>query len=311
MRILYRYFLIVLLVCMQSAWAEPVRVVATFSILADMIKHIGGDDVAITTLVGVNADAHVYEPTPADAKAIGNAQLVVVNGLNFEGWVERLLTSAAYKGEVVIASQGVTPRKMAEETHDSSNKPHGKEPTHGHDHGAVDPHAWQDLANGQRYVHNIMTALAKVDPARAEAYQQRGATYLAQLQETDQWVRAQLATIPSAKRRVITSHDAFGYFGTAYGVQFAAPIGWNTENEPSAKEIAVLIRQIKQEGTRALFVENMSDSRLIKRIADEAGGVVGGTLYSDALTPVGQPGDSYIGLFRHNVPALTAAMAKN
>jgi zinc/manganese transport system substrate-binding protein len=147
--------------------------------------------------------------------------------------------------------------------------------------------------------------------SESPGYKKRGDAYRAQLQETDRWVRSQLAAVPPAKRRVITSHDAFGYFGAAYGVEFLAPVGWNTENEPSTKEIATLIRQIKQEGTRALLVENMSDPRLIKRNADEAGGGVGGTLYSDALAPAGQPGDSYLGLFRYNVPALAATMAKN
>jgi len=252
-----------------------------------------------------------HPATPADAKALGNARLVVINGLRFEGWMDRLVKSAAYQGEIVVASQGVTPRQMAEEKDEQTKDHHDKHRHEGHDHGEIDPHAWQDLANGQIYVNNIMAALAKVDPTHAEAYKKRGEAYRAQLQETDQWVRAQLAAVPPAKRRVITSHDAFGYFGAAYGVEFLAPVGWNTENEPSAKEIATLIRQIKQEGTRALFVENMSDPRLIKRIADEAGGVVGGTLYSDALAPAGQPGDSYLGLFRYNVPALVAAMAKN
>jgi zinc/manganese transport system substrate-binding protein len=292
-----------------AAWAEPVRVVATFSILADLVKNVGGEDVAVTTLVGADGDAHVYEPTPADARAVGNAQLVVVNGLGFEGWMDRLVQSAAYQGEIVVASQGVKPRQMVEEKDEKEHL--GQHRHEGHDHGAIDPHAWQDLANGQIYVNNLMAALAKADPTRAEAYRRRGEAYRAQLQETDRWVRAQLAAVPPAKRKVITSHDAFGYFGAAYGVEFLAPVGWNTENEPSAKEIATLIRQIKQEGTRALFVENMSDPRLIERIADEAGGVVGGTLYSDALAPAGQPGDSYLGLFRYNVPALVAAMAKN
>lgn len=312
MRFSAKYLLLVLVLVTPAAWAEPLRVVASFSILADMVKNVGGEDITVTTLVGADGDAHVYEPTPADAKAVGNAQLVIVNGLAFEGWIERLLKSAAYQGEVVVASQGVAPRQMQEEAeHESKGgkKPH-KDHDH-HDHGSTDPHAWQDLANGQIYVTNIINGLVKADPAHAAAYQQRGEAYLAQLKATDQWVREQLAAIPPAQRRVITSHDAFGYFSAAYGVEFLAPVGWNTENEPSAKQIATLIRQIKKEGTRALFVENMSDPRLLKRVADEAGGVVGGTLYSDALASAGQPGDSYIGMFRYNVPALVAALLKN
>jgi zinc/manganese transport system substrate-binding protein len=317
MRFSAKYLVLALMLVMPAAWAEPLRVVATFSILADLVNQVGGEDVVVTTLVGADGDAHVYEPTPADARAVGQAQLVVVNGLGFEGWMDRLVKSSAYSGEIVVASQGVKPRQMAEEQngHDAHHAPHepDKKPAERHHHhdSDSDPHAWQDLGNGQIYVNNIMAALAKVDPAHAEAYQQRGAAYLGQLKETDQWVREQLATVPPAQRRVITSHDAFGYFGAAYGVEFLAPVGWNTENEPSAKEIATLIRQIKQAETQAIFVENMSDPRLLKQIADEAGGVVGGALYSDALAPAGQPGDSYIGMFRYNVPALVAAMAKN
>jgi len=304
--------LLMMLLATASVGAEPLRVVATFSILADMLKNVGGDDIVVTTLVGADGDAHVYEPTPADAKAVSQAQLLVSNGLGFEGWIERLAQSAGYRGPMVIASAGVSPRQLAtEEAEQHTPTPPHSPAAHTHARGAVDPHAWQDLANEQRYVDNIITALAQADPAHAEMYRQRGGVYRAQLQETDQWVRAQLATIPTARRRVITSHDAFGYFGAAYGVEFLAPVGWNTENEPSARQIARLIRQIKKEGTRALFVENMSDPRLVKRIADEAGGVVGGTLYADALAPAGQPADSYIGLFRYNVPALVAAMAKN
>ncbi len=308
MRFFVKTLILSLVLCASTAWAEPLRVVASFSIMGDMVKNVGGEDVVVTTLVGPDGDAHVYEPTPSDAKAVSNAQLLVVNGLHFEGWMDRLVQSAGYRGEIVVVSQGVTPRQMKEEHEDAA---HGEQHHDPHHHGTIDPHAWQDLANGVIYVDNLIAALVKVDPDHAEAYRRRGAAYRAQLQDTDRWVRAQIATVPAAQRRVITSHDAFGYFSAAYGVEFLAPVGWNTENEPSAKDVARLIRQIKQEKTRALFVENMSDPRLIKRIAREAGGVVGGTLYSDALAPAGQTGDSYIGMFRHNVPALTAAMAQN
>lgn len=307
MRLFVTTFVLNLILWVPTAWAEPLRVVASFSILGDMVKNVGGEDVVVTTLVGADGDAHVYEPTPTDAKAVSNAQLLVVNGLHFEGWMDRLVQSAGYRGAIVVASQGVTPRRMEQEHEDAQ---HGAQHEK-HEHGALDPHAWQDMANGLIYVDNLIAALVKADPSHAEAYRQRGAAYRAQLQDTDRWVRAQIASVPESKRRVITSHDAFGYFGAAYGVEFLAPVGWNTENEPSAQDVARLIRQIKQEKTRALFVENMSDPRLIKHIAKEAGGVVGATLYSDALAPAGQPGDSYIGMFRHNVPALTAAMAQN
>jgi len=306
-----KHLILAFMLVMPTAWAEPVQVVASFSILGDMVRQVGGEDVVVTTLVGPDGDAHVYEPTPADAKAVGSASLVVMNGLALEGWMERLLKSSGYKGEVVIASLGVRPRSMKGKDGAQAKAPRRKDEHEAHDHGSTDPHAWQDLANGQRYVANIVSALVKTDPSHADAYQRRGQSYSAQIAETDQWVRDQLAAVPPTKRRVITSHDAFGYFGAAYGVEFLAPVGWNTESEPSAKDVARLVRQMKKEGTRALFVENMSDPRLIRHIAQEAGGVVGGTLYSDALAPAGKPGDSYLGMFRHNVPAVAAAMAKN
>ncbi len=175
MRIFRKYLALALVLAMPAAWAEPLRVVASFSILADLVKNVGGEDIVVTTLVGADGDAHVYEPTPADAKAVGNAQLVVVNGLRFEGWIERLLKSSAYQGDVVVASQGVAPRQMQEEAEHHPKK--GKEPHKGHDHGSTDPHAWQDLANGQIYVNNIINGLAKADPAHAAAHQQRGEAY--------------------------------------------------------------------------------------------------------------------------------------
>lgn len=309
MRFSPTHLMLLLSLMVPSAWAEPLRVVASFSILGDMVKNVGGDAVVVTTLVGPDGDAHVYEPTPADAKAVGQARLVVMNGLGLEGWMERLLKSAAYQGEQVIASRDIAPRQMQAAGHDPAAEGHGKQ--EGSDEDSTDPHAWQDLANGQRYVATIAAALAQADPTHAEAYRRRAQAYAAQIAETDQWVRAQLAAVPPAKRRVITSHDTFGYFGAAYGVEFLAPVGWTTKSEPSAGTIATLVRQMKREGTRALFVENMSDPRLIRRIAAEAGAVVGGTLYSDALAPAGQPGDSYLGMFRHNLPPLVAAMAQN
>lgn len=281
--------------------APPVTVVATFSILGDMVKQVGGDDLTVKTLVGPGGDAHVYQPSPADAKELAAAKLVVVNGLGMEGWLDRLIRASGTKAPIVVASQGVTPQTMQEEGEDGTGKAKL----------VTDPHCWQNLAYGQIYVKNIADGLAAVDPAHAAAYGQRAAAYEQQLAELDGWVRRQIGQVPPEKRKTITTHDAFGYFGQAYGVTFLAPVGISTESEPTAEGLAQLTRQIKAEHIRALFIENMTDPRLVRTLARESGAAVGGTIYSDSLSEPGGPADTYIKMFRHNVPELVAAMQKN
>lgn len=279
---------------------EPVKAVASFSILGDMVRNIGGSRVAVTTLVGPDGDAHVFQPTPGDARAVAEAKVVFVNGLGLEGWMERLAQSAAYKGAVVVASSGIQPQTMEEEEEGK------KAPKR-----VIDPHAWQDLRNALVYADNIADGLAKADPAGAPAYKANAAAYKKQLIELDAWVRAEIGAVPKPKRKVITSHDAFGYFGSAYGVTFLAPVGISTDAEPSAKEVASLIRQIRKEKTKALFVENITNRKMIEQIGKETGVKLGGALFSDALSPPGGPGDSYIKMFRNNLPLLKAAMMQN
>lgn len=280
---------------------QPLQVVASFSILADMVKEVGGDAVVVSTLVGPDGDAHVFEPRPVDARRVAKADLVFVNGLNFEGWMARLIKSSGYRGKVVVASQGVKPREMADA--------HGHGHDHGHDHDNVDPHAWQDIANGIVYVENIRAALTLARPEQATAINARAASYTAKLRETDAFVRETLGSVPADKRRVITSHDAFGYFGVAYGVELLSPQGRSTESEASASDVAALIRQMKARQVRAVFVENITSPRMIERIAREGGGVVGGRLYSDALS-AGPEANTYLKMFHHNATALAGAMLK-
>ena len=274
-----------------AAWGAPgerPRIVASFSILADIARALAPADAEVSALVGPDSDAHVFEPTPAHGRMLAQADLVLVNGLGFEGWIDRLIGVSGFRGPVVVASRGVPPRQAD---------------------GATDPHAWQDLALGRQYVQTLSAALAERWPARRDELALRRATYLARLARTEQRVREALGAIPRAQRRVISSHDAFGYFGAAYGVDFLAPQGWNTHSEPSAAAVARLIRQIRQQGVRALFVENISDPRLIERIAHEAGVHVGGALYSDALSAPGGPADSYLKLFEHNAVTIADALA--
>jgi zinc/manganese transport system substrate-binding protein len=271
--------------------AQPVKVVATFSILGDMVKNVGGDRIALTVIVGPNSDTHVYEPTPADAKTLAGADLVFLNGLGFEGWMPRLVRSSGYKGTMAVASEGVKPRSMVDD---------GKKIT--------DPHAWQDLANGKTYVANIAKALSLADPAGAEAYRANAAAYTKKIEDMDAWVKEEFSKIPRQERRMITSHDAFGYFGQAYGLTILAPIGYSTEAEASAQNVGKLIRQIKKEKIKALFIENMSDPRIIERIAKDAGVRAGGELYSDALSAPGESGATYLDMFKNNITKMVAAM---
>ena len=277
--------------------ADRLNVVASFSILADFVRNVGGDRVNVTTLVGPDSDAHVYSPTPADARKVADARLVFVNGLGFEGWLPRLVKSAGGKATIVTATSGIATLKL------------GSGAAHAHTH-AADPHAWQSVANVKIYVTNIRDALAAADPANAEAYKSDADAYLAKLDALDREVREAIAQIPQGRRKVISTHGAFGYFAAAYGVEFIAPVGVSTESEASARDVARIITQVRTAKIPAVFLENISDPRLIRRISAETGARVGGTLYSDSLT--GEKGDSptYIAMVRHNIKALTSALSQ-
>jgi len=279
----------------QQANGGPLSVVATFSILGDFARNVGGDRVSVTMLVGPNSDTHVYTPTPSDAKEITDAKLVIVNGLGLEGWLPRLIKSSGSKAATVVATRGIATRKIE----------------NGHDHGPgdADPHAWQSVLNAKTYVANIRDALTAVDPAGADAYRANAAAYLARLDALDREIREALAKIPPERRSVISTHDAFGYFAAAYGIKFIAPQGVSTESEPSARDIAAIITQIKRQKIPAVFLENVSDPRLMRRIAAETGANIGGTLYSDSLTDEKGPAPTYIDMVRHNIKALTSALS--
>ena len=267
--------------------AEPLTVVASFSILGDVVAKVGGEHVQMRTLVGPNGDAHVYEPTPADARDIAAAGLVVVNGLGFEGWLDRLVEASGYSGPVAIASDGVTPLRLE---------------------GAADPHAWQSVANAEIYVKNIVEALCAADVSECSDYQANGAAYLGELQALDASIKAGFSAIANEKRKVITTHDSFGYFAHEYGIEFLAPQGVSTDSEASAGDVARLIEQIRHEGVSAIFVENISDPRLVQQIAAETRIALGGELYSDALSEPDGPAATYIDMMRHNASLLTNAM---
>jgi zinc/manganese transport system substrate-binding protein len=276
--------------------ADKVKAVASFSILGDMVKQVGGDRVEVATLVGPDGDAHVFSPTPADAKTLAGAQLFFVNGLGFEGWMERLEKSSGFKGKTIVASEGVKPRSMVEEEGGTPET-------------ITDPHAWQDLGNGKLYVANIRDGLVAADPDGKAVYEANAAKYLDAIAKEEDAVKQALAVLPEARRKIITSHDAFGYFGAAYGLEIFAPEGVSTESEASAQDVAKIIRQIKEEKIPAVFLENVTDHRLLDQIARETGAKIGGTLYSDALSGPDGPAPTYLDMFRHNVGTLTAALS--
>lgn len=277
----------------QEAATRPLNVVATFSILADFVSNVGGDRVTVTALAGPDSDTHVYTPTPADAKRIADARLVVVNGLGLEGWLPRLIKASGGKAVSVVASKGITVLKADD----------------GHGHGEADPHAWQSVANARIYVANIRDALAAADPAGAETYRANAARYLDRLDALEREVREAVVAIPANRRRVISTHSAFGYFAAAYGIAFIAPRGVSTDSEPSARDVAAIIAQIRREKIPAVFLENVSDPRLMRRIAAETGAAIGGTLYSDSLTGEKGPAPTYIDMVRHNIKTLTRALS--
>jgi len=277
---------------------DRLNVIASFSILGDFVKNVGGDRVEVATLVGPNGNAHVYAPSPGDAKKVADAKLVFVNGLGFEGWLERLVKASGTKAPIVVATKGIKPLERAgEHEHD-----------HDHDHGRADPHAWQSVANAKIYVANIRDALIAADPAGKDAYSANAAAYLAKLDALERDVREVIAKIPADRRRVITSHSAFGYFQDAYGVNFTAPQGVSTEAEASAKDVAAIIAQIRKQKVAAVFLENVTDPRLVEQVARETGAKVGGTLYSDALTDDKGDATTYIDLMRHNLRQLASAL---
>lgn len=292
---------IVLALFAQRAAAEKLPVVASFSILADLVKVVGGERVAVTSLVGPDADAHVFDPTPQDAVRIARARLVVVNGLGFEGWQQRLLQAARYQGEVVVASTGVRPR----------GHEHQGEQAQGHEHGHLDPHAWQDPQNVMLYVANIAAALARADPKGAAMYRTNAASYQVVLRELDAWAGARFAQIPVNRRRAVTAHAAFDYLAARYGLRLSALQALSTESEPSARAMGELVRRMRADGTAAVFAENLHNARLLRQLAGEAGVTVGGKLYSDALSAPRGPAPTYLALMRYNVNQLADGMQRS
>ena len=315
----------------MASWAEePIPVVATFSILGDMVERIGGEHIALTTLVGPDGDAHVYQPTPKAARSVAESDVLFLNGLDFEGWLERLAEAASFDGAMVVATNGVVPIAFDDhddhddekhddhDDHDDHND--GKHDDHddhddekhddhaGHDHGAFDPHAWQSLENAVIYANNIAAGLAQADPENAGDYYANRAAFVAEVEMLSADIEAMMKSLPADKRTVVTPHDAFGYFAATYDLTFVAPQGMSTESEVSAGDVAALITQIREESISAVFIESITDNRMMEQIANETGATIGGTLYSDALSAKSGPASTYLDMMRHNATTLFDAL---
>ena len=315
----------------MASWAEePIPVVATFSILGDMVERIGGEHIALTTLVGPDGDSHVYQPTPKAARSVAESDVLFLNGLDFEGWLERLAEAASFDGAMVVATNGVVPIAFDDhddhddekhddhDDHDDHNdEKHDDHDDHddekhddhaGHDHGAFDPHAWQSLENAVIYANNIAAGLAQADPENAGDYYANRAAFVAEVEMLSADIEAMMKSLPADKRTVVTPHDAFGYFAATYDLTFVAPQGMSTESEVSAGDVAALITQIREESISAVFIESITDNRMMEQIANETGATIGGTLYSDALSAKSGPASTYLDMMRHNATTLFDAL---
>jgi zinc/manganese transport system substrate-binding protein len=280
-----------------GAHAAEIEIITSFSILGDLIRQIGGERVNVHTLIGPGQNAHAYEPRPSDARRIKRAGLVVQNGLGFDDWLPRLARASGHQGKLVIASDGIRPLAMHGGNSNDAREAH------------IDPHAWQDVANVQVYTANIAAALIAADPDGAEFYRANTARYHATLDALDADIRAAITRLPQERRRVVSSHDAFGYFARAYDLTFLAPVGAAGHSNPGARDVARLIKQLRSEKAPAVFIETVLDTRLIERIRVESGATMGGTLYSDALSPPDGPAPTYVAMMRHNLDTLMAALA--
>ena len=293
-----------------ASWAEePLPVVATFSILGDMVERIGGEHIALTTLVGPDGDAHVYQPTPKVARSVAEADVLFLNGLEFEGWLERLAEAASFGGAMVVATKGVVPIAFDDHDDHDDHDEHDDHDDHaGHDHGAFDPHAWQSLENAVIYANNIAAGLAQADPENAGDYYANRAAFITEVETLRADIGAMMKSLPADKRTVVTPHDAFGYFAATYDLTFVAPQGMSTDSEVSAADVAALITQIREESISAVFIESITDNRMMQQIANETGATIGGTLYSDALSAQSGPASTYLDMMRHNATTLFDAL---
>jgi zinc/manganese transport system substrate-binding protein len=284
------------------------NVVATFSVLGDMVQNVGGDLVALRTLVGPGGDAHAFQPTPADGVALAEADLVIENGVAFETWLDNLYDASGSQARRVAVAEGLDLIKGEEGDEHAEADEHAEEQEA---HGEYDPHVWHDVANAIKMVEAIRDALAAADPANAAGYKANADAYLAELNTLDGFIVEQTATLPEERRKLVTTHDTFAYFARRYGYEIVGTaLGATTAADPAAGEIVALVEQIKAAGVPAIFAENIQNPRLMEQIASEAGVALGPPLYTDALGEPGSDGATYVQMMRSNVTTLVTTLGK-
>jgi zinc/manganese transport system substrate-binding protein len=314
-----------------SAQDDPIKATATFSILGDLVQNVGGDLVEVQTLVGADSDAHTFEPAPADIATLGEAEIIFESGFNFEPWLDGLIDASGTDAPVIVVSEGITPRGFDDDHHDEDEHhddadheddhadehghdedDHASDDGHAHDHGEFDPHVWQSAANAIVMVEAIRDALIELDPDHADTYEANAEAYIAELSELDAWITEQIATIPEDRRKLVTSHDTFGYYADRYGLEVIGTVLPTTTEaaDPPAGEIAALIEQIEESGVPAIFTENVQNDRLMTQIAENAGVELAPPLYTDALGAEGSAGATYLDMMRYNTETIVAALSR-
>lgn len=286
--------LLLFLYCLGTALfaqaSERPLVVTSASIFADMAQVISGDLVAVASVVPIGGDPHTYEPTPSDVQLIARANLILINGLTFEGWINEMIENSGTRASVALITEGL--EAIASEEYQNSS----------------DPHAWMSAKNGLTYVANIRDALIRLDPANAEIYRFNAGLYSLQLKDLDLYIQAQIARIPEYKRLLITSHDAFRYYGRQYGIQVEATLGTSTDAEVRTQDVARLTQLIRERQVPAIFVESTVNPKLIRQIASDQNVQIGGSLYADSLGEPGGVADTYLKMLQHNTDVIVAGL---
>lgn len=295
------YFLALLGLLFNSAQAQPLEVVATYSILGDFVDAVGGELIDLHVLIGPDGDSHEYEPVPGDGVALAEAAVVFENGLEFEPWLDSLFEASGSRAVRVVVTDSTEPLPAREHEEEGDEE-----------HGEFDPHVWHSVPNAVVMVENVRAGLVAADPANADVYTANAAAYTSELQALDAYIRERVATLPEARRKLVTSHDTFGYFAQAYGFEIVgAVLPVSTENaDPGAGEIAALIEQVRTSGVPAIFAENVTNPGLLEQVAESAGVSVAPPLYTDALGAVGTSGETYLSLERYNVDTIVAALGE-
>lgn len=293
MKIIFPLLLAVFISCNSETpenSSDKIKTVSTISIINDMVKNIGGDKVETHLICAIGTDPHSYIPKPSDPREISKSDIVFNNGIGLEHWIEQMIRNAGGDRPVIIVSEGITPIRDEAGFEDP------------------DPHAWFDLENAQVYAKNIASGLIAIDPENESYYQANLERYLSELDEAHNWAKQQISEIPQVARVLITSHDAFRYFGKTYGLEVHGLQGISTESKPRTEDVKNIIDLIKEKNLKAVFIETTVNPALLQQITNETGAVIGGTLYSDSIGEPGSDGETFINAFKSNVSKIKNAL---